>query len=52
MVGGEYDYLELYDKRAIDMRTRLAQKKKERGEGAVKHGRHRLVPKVSVGSKR
>ena len=35
-------------KRAINMGNRLALKIHERGEGAVKPGRHRFVPKFGT----
>ena len=40
---GAHKALEIDSKRAIDMGTRLHFKIHERGEGAVKPGRHRFV---------
>ena len=48
MVVGAYEALELEDKHAIAMGTRMALKIHERGEGDVKPGRHVLVPKVGT----
>ena len=45
-MGGSYEALELDANRAIDVGTRLALKIHERGEGAVKPGRHIFVLKV------
>ena len=45
-VGGAYEALDINDKCAINMGTRLPLKIHKRGEGAVKPGRHRFVPKV------
>ena len=46
MVGGLYKALELDDKRAIDMGTRMALKIPLRGEVTVKPGKHIFIPKV------
>ena len=45
-MGGAYEATELDAKRAIDMGASLDPKINERGEGAVKPGRHGFVPKV------
>ena len=47
-VGGAYESLEVNAKRAIYMGTRLPPKIHERGEGAVKPGRHVFVLKVGT----
>ena len=47
-VGGAYEALKLAVQNAIDMETRLPFKIHERGEGAVKPGRHVFVPKVGT----
>ena len=47
-MGVSYKALDLNAKRAIYMVTRLALKIHERGEGAVKPGRHVFVLKVST----
>ena len=43
-----YKALELNTKRAIGMGTRMPLKMHDRGEVAVKLGRHRFVPKVGT----
>ena len=47
-MGGANKALDIYAKCVIDMRNRLDLKIHERGEGAVKPGRHGLVPKVGT----
>ena len=47
-VGGAYEALDIDAKRVIDMKNSLVLKIHERGEGAVKTGRHVLVPKVGT----
>ena len=46
--GWAYEAINLDDKRAIDMGTMLYLKTHERGEGAVKPGRHVFIPKVGT----
>ena len=48
MVGGLYKALELDDKRAIDMGTRMALEIHERGEVTNKPGKHIFIPKVGT----
>ena len=47
-VGGAYESLEINTKRAIDMGIRMALKIHERGEGAIKPGRHVFITKVGT----
>ena len=47
-MGGAYEALDINVKRFINMETGLPLKIHKRGEGAVKPGRHRFVPKVGT----
>ena len=47
-MGGAYDAFEIDTNFNIEMGTRMELKIHERGEGSVKPGRHRFVPKVGT----